>query len=137
MRDIQLIRATTLKADGAVLFASLAISFILGRADLGLSFAFGMVLGIANFLLHVLSVQYTVLGADPNSPGAPKQAVMKAAVAYFMRFAIVVAGLTLGAFRADIHLLPAVSGLLVTYVLLISVGIIHRGRIGTGDSKSE
>lgn len=127
MRDIQLIRATTLKADGAVLVAGLAISIIFGRVDLGLSFAFGMALGTINFLLHVLSVQFTVLGIDPTSADASKRAVAKAALMYFLRFAIVVAGLTLGAFWAEILLLPAVTGLLITYVLLIFVGVMHRG----------
>ncbi len=130
MRDIQLIRATTLKADGVVLIVGLVISMLAGRMDLGFSFAFGMILGIINFLLHVLSVQFTVLGTDPDSPDASSKAVAKAALAYFMRFAIVVTGLTLGAFRAEIILLPAVAGLLITYILLIFVGVKHRGGIG-------
>ncbi len=130
MRDIQLIRATTLKADGLVLLVGLAISMIVGRMDLGLSFAYGIVLGTINFLLHVLSVRFTVLGADPSSPEASSKATAKAAGAYFLRFAIVVVGLTLGAFRAEIVLLPASAGLLITYLVLIFVGVKHRGGIG-------
>ncbi|MFO7941100.1 MAG: ATP synthase subunit I [Bacillota bacterium] len=140
MNSFESLRRKVLLTDALLLLVGISVLFLLGLGRFWYPFALGVSLGILNFHLHALSVQRI---ADAVGSGGGPSAGAKAALLYVGRFMIIGSVLAYFYVYVGMDLLPAIAGLLLTYAVLITTGIMDarcRKRVPEGpdgDSNSD
>ncbi len=134
MDSFDRLRRRALLGDMLFMIVGASVLFLLGLGHFWYPFVLGVILGMLNLHLHALSVrrlsEYAAVGRE-TSIG------IRAAMLYVARFFILVAVLGYEHLIRGIPLVPAIFGLLGTYAVLVTIGIMDSRRRGKTSAQSE